>query len=169
MTIYTDGACRGNPGPGGFGVVIFDPVKVNEIKHVYRESSEYTTNNREELKAILYAMNYVDDFFLENPVLILSDSAYCVNILNDWIFKWAQNGWKRKDNQPIENLDLIKELYKKVSQDFYHCQVYKIPGHSGCIGNELADALATNNNSKFDKIIKEYNIVIENYKKLWYN
>lgn len=152
--MYTDGACKGNPGPGGFGVI---SVKNKEVQYKYSESCDNTTNNREELKAILHVFELAD----KNPNLyyiIMSDSAYCVNTINDWIFKWSNNNWKRSNNQPVENLDLIQSLYKYLIKDFWNCQVMKIKGHSNIINNELADALATNNINKFNKIIKENNI-----------
>ena len=152
--MYTDGACKGNPGPGGFGVI---SVKNKEVQYKYSESCDNTTNNREELKAILHVFELAD----KNPNLyyiIMSDSAYCVNIINDWIFKWSNNNWKRSNNQPVENLDLIQSLYKYLIKDFWNCQVMKVRGHSNIINNELADALATNNVNKFNKIINENDI-----------
>lgn len=152
--MYTDGACKGNPGPGGFGVI---HVKNNEIQYKYSEQCENTTNNREELKAILHVFELAD----KNPniyYIIMSDSAYCVNAINDWIYKWSNNDWKKSNNQPVENLDLIQSLYKYLIKDFWNCQVMKVRGHSNIINNELADALATENDNKFKKILKENNI-----------
>lgn len=152
--MYTDGACKGNPGPGGFGVI---SVKNKEVQYKYSESCDNTTNNREELKAILHVFELAD----KNPNLyyiIMSDSAYCVNTINDWIFKWSNNNWKRSNNQPVENLDLIQSLYKYLIKDFWNCQVIKTKAHCGNIPNEIADALATGNDNKFKKILKENNI-----------
>ena len=166
--IYTDGACRGNPGPGGFGVVILE--EDNTLLYYYQEECENTTNNREELKAILHAFEFADRNFLKNEtVLIHSDSAYCVNMLNDWIWNWAKNGWKNSKKKEIENIDLVKELYKYVSKEFFNCQVVKVSGHNGIVGNELADALATFNNDKFVKTIFEKGVkhwLFESFKKL---
>lgn len=156
--MYTDGACKGNPGSGGFGVI---SVKNKEVQYKYSESCDNTTNNREELKAILHVFELAD----KNPNLyyiIMSDSAYCVNTINDWIFKWSNNNWKRSNNQPVENLDLIQSLYKYLIKDFWNCQVMKVRGHSNIINNELADALATNNVNKFKKILKD-NDINDNY------
>lgn len=156
--MYTDGACKGNPGPGGFGVI---SVKNKEVQYKYSESCDNTTNNREELKAILHVFELAD----KNPNLyyiIMSDSAYCVNTINDWIFKWSNNNWKRSNNQPVENLDLIQSLYKYLIKDFWNCQVMKVRGHSNIINNELADALATENDNKFKKILKD-NDINDNY------
>lgn len=152
--MYTDGACKGNPGPGGYGVV---SIKNNKIQYKHSETCENTTNNREELKAILHVFELAD----KNPetyYIVMSDSAYCVNIINDWIFKWSNNNWKKSNNQPIENLDLIQSLYKYLIKDFWNCQVLKVKGHGGLVPNELADALATGNDSKFQKILKDNDI-----------
>ena len=138
MIIYTDGSCQGNPGPGGFGVVVYE-----DDKNLYTTHAQYcenTTNNREEIKAILYVMrNY--GCGAARP-LVYSDSAYCVNMFNEWIFSWERNGWKRSKNQEILNLDLIKE-YWDLYQQGYRIDLRKIKGHVGHEGNELADALAT--------------------------
>ena len=152
--MYTDGACKGNPGPGGFGVV---HVKNNKVEYKYSEQCEHTTNNREELKAILHVFEMAD----KNPdiyYVVMSDSAYCVNTINDWIFKWAHNDWKKSNNQPIENPDLIQSLYKYLIKDFWNCQVLKVRGHNNIINNELADALATGNVNKYNKILKDNDI-----------
>ena len=171
-TLWVDGACSGNPGPGGFGVELKE-VQVRKkdnwgnwstdfyqtyIEYIYNEQCEQTTNNRMELKAILHVFKLaVAD--PDNKYVIYSDSAYAVNILNSWIHAWASNVWKNSKKQTIENLDLVKELYNYLNIDFFNCQIYKCKGHAGELGNELADALATNNQTKFDKIIKQNNII----------
>lgn len=142
INIFTDGACSGNPGPGGWGMVVFKNAETI-ISHNYGHS-ETTTNNREELKAIISALKYCE-LNKEETYVIHSDSAYCVNMINDWIYKWYHNGWKRAKNKDIENLDLVQELYKYLNTDFYRNQikVEKVQGHKGIIGNEMADWLAT--------------------------
>lgn len=141
MIIYTDGACSGNPGPGGFGIVI---TWNDDLKDLYQEFCEDTTNNREELKAVIWAMEHygqpIDGF--AQPPIIYSDSAYVVNSLTTWIFNWANNDWKRSKNKPIENLDLIQK-YWKLRQAGYEIDLRKCAGHSGIKWNELADKLAT--------------------------
>jgi ribonuclease HI len=169
---YTDGACKGNPGPGGFGVVCIDESQVRKrdqwgnwtanhyttyIDYKYSEQCEQTTNNREELKAILHVFSLAAKD-TENQYIIYSDSAYAVNIINSWIYNWVKNDWKNSKNKVIENIDLVKEIYNYLTINFFNCQVKKCSGHVGNIGNELADALATNNTLKFNKIIKENNI-----------
>ena len=155
VIFYTDGGCSGNPGPGGFGVVEFDNDK---ILYTYSEYCDNTTNNREELKAILHALKIAEGGANRRPYIIYSDSAYCVNICNDWIWTWAAKGWVRSKGKKIENLDLIQEIYNIINFADFEYEIKKCKGHQGMIGNELADALATNNISKFNKIIKDNNI-----------
>lgn len=149
--IYTDGACSGNPGAGGYGVCMLEN---NIVKHYHSEKCDETTNNREEMKAMLYALKLADSD-KENNYIIYSDSAYVVNMCNTWIKTWAANGWIRPKNQPIKNLDLVKELYNYINKNFLNCQIKKVDGHSNILGNEIADALATNNHTKLNKLTKE--------------
>ena len=156
LVFHTDGACKGNPGPGGFGVI---SLQENEILYHYSEYCDNTTNNREEMKAILHVFKLIDFSKVTDAVVIYSDSAYCVNMINDWIWKWANNGWKNSKKQTVENLDLVLELYKYLTIDFFPCQVMKVKGHGGVVANELADALATKDKVKYQKILNEHNIV----------
>lgn len=165
---YTDGACSGNPGPGGFGVVQIytewretytEYIESKSVPYKYSEQCENTTNNREEMKAILHVFEIAAND-PDNQYIIYSDSAYCVNMINDWIWGWAKNNWKNSKKKEVENLDLVLQLYKYINKDFFNCQVYKCQAHSGIIENELADALATKNDVKFKKILVENNILI---------
>lgn len=156
---YTDGACKGNPGPGGFGVIA---IEDNKVTYKYSEQCENTTNNREEIKAILHVFELAMKNYRYETVIICSDSAYCVNMINNWIWNWANNNWINSKNKTVENVDLVKQLYKYVSTDFFPCQVIKVSGHTGDCENELADALATYNANKYRKILKENNITDEN-------
>jgi ribonuclease HI len=142
MIIYTDGSCSGNPGPGGFGVVVLDD-KENLIE-CYSERCDYTTNNREELKAINWAMEMFgqpqDDWF--QPCDVYSDSSYSVNTYNSWMAGWERNGWKKSDKKTPENLDLIQE-YNTYLKAGYKINLLKVKGHADNKWNNLADALAT--------------------------
>lgn len=149
--IYTDGSCHRNPGPGGFGVLVCeawgdeDPSRYI-ITDAYQEFNGSTTNNREEMKAILWALeNYGDEAHRENgfniPV-VYSDSAYCVNSFTKWISGWKANGWTRAKGKKLENLDLILK-YDKLLSKGYKINLKYIKGHNGDFGNELADKLAT--------------------------
>ena len=155
--IYTDGSCLGNPGPGGYGLVV--TYRDNEGRRILlteRSRSQQTTNNREELKAIISAFEYMEEILqAEDAFIIYSDSAYCVNMCNDWIRKWASNGWKRSKNQPIENLDLVQTIYNYLNKFSFQCQVQKVKGHANDAGNELADALATDNLTRAQILLVE--------------
>ena len=98
MICYTDGSCLGNPGPGGFGVVVLDDNE-NPITY-HAERFNNTTNNRMELSAILWAfLKYGKPAATgKNPLIVYSDSAYCVNTLTNWMFSWEKRGWLKSDN-----------------------------------------------------------------------
>ena len=166
LTFYTDGSCSGNPGPGGFGVVclntcysqtISDYIERHTINYTYSEQSESTTNNREELKAILHVLKIAAEH-KEYDFTIYSDSAYAVNCLINWCPMWAKNNWIRKGNKPILNLELIQEMYSIYLKIKDRITIIKIDGHKGILGNEFADALATNNKKKLDDLIYRYDI-----------
>lgn len=141
MIIYTDGSCLGNGkenSSGGFGVVVLD----NDLQLIEAMSHKElnTTNNRMELKAIAFA--FIKYGSKTNPPVVYSDSAYCVNTFNDWMFRWAKNGWVKSDNKTPENLDIIK-CYYDWYQEGYRINLQKIKGHAGNYWNEIADQLAT--------------------------
>ena len=141
MIIYTDASAHPNPGPGGFGVVIYDN---NNLIDCYQHFEENTTNNRQEIKAILYAfLKYGKkwDSNLDIPT-VYSDSNYCVNTLTLWMFSWAKDGWIKSDKKIPENLDLIQAYYDWY-KNRHRINLQKISGHKGIEGNELADKLAT--------------------------
>lgn len=146
MIIYTDGSAKINPGPGGFGVVVLDDNENLILTH--NEKSNYTTNNREELKAILWAfLKYGEPAAAGNPPIVRSDSAYCVNTFTSWMFSWEQKGWKKSDNTKPENLDLIIPFFN-YWQKGYRIDLQKVRGHANDKWNNLADKLATGTYSK---------------------
>lgn len=142
MIIYTDGACSKNPGPGGFGVIVLDDN--GNLITTHSEYNQKTTNNREELKAILWSfLRYGTSAAADDtPPTVYSDSAYCVNTLTSWMFSWEQRGWLKSDNKKPENLDLIKPFFIYWKRG-YRIDLRKIKGHAGNKWNELADQLAT--------------------------
>lgn len=147
--IYIDGSSRGNPGVGGYACVLMDKNKVKDYSYY---ASNYITNNCAELKAMLLALDIVnDEKNLKNKYIIYTDSAYVYNIVNDWIYKWAGNGWKKNGNKQIENLVLIQKIYEHLIKNNKNFSVKHCKGHSGVLGNELADALASGNIDKFNK------------------
>lgn len=153
--IWTDGSSRGNPGPGGYGVII---INNNEVIYKYNKQEPKITNNQAEIKAVLHAFELAERLFPNQSCIIHSDSTYVVNMCNNWIFTWVKNNWINSKNKRVENIGLVKSLYKYLSKDFFNCQVIHCKSHCGDIGNELADALATNNTIKFNKIIQEKGI-----------
>lgn len=138
MICYTDGSCQGNPGPGGFGVVVLDDNE--NLITTYSERANNTTNNRMELSAILWA--FLKYGSKDKTLTVYSDSAYCVNTLTNWIFSWEKNNWKKANNQPPENLDLIKPFFNYL-QLGNNIQLKKVKGHAQNKWNNMADQLAT--------------------------
>lgn len=137
IEIYTDGSCCGNPGPGGFGVVVIDN---GQIIDKYQEFTDATTNNREEMKAILYVLeNYGKGF--PCPI-VYSDSEYSINTFNIWMHNWKAAGWKRPKGKPVENLDLVQK-YDKLNSEGYYIDLRKVKGHADNEYNNFADKLAT--------------------------
>jgi ribonuclease HI len=157
ITFYSDGSTRGKNQKGADNVGGWGAVCINEIDDGYEyelldfdcDTNYGTTNNREELKGLLYCLAAADEYYPHERCLVYSDSAYVVNMCNDWIWTWARNGWKNSKKQTVENLDLVQAIYERLNQEFYHCIIRKCPGHNDLIGNELADALATGNFKRF--------------------
>lgn len=165
-TFYVDGSSKGNPGPGGFGVIELDTciretynsyVESYSLNYEYAEYFDYVTNNQMELKAILHVLKLAAAH-PEEGYIIYSDSAYAVNSINDWIRGWAANGWVNSRKVTVENVDLMQEIYKYIDLDNYLLR--KIRGHDGELGNELADAAATGNSKKKEELIKRYHILV---------
>ena len=146
MIIYTDGSCIANGRPnasGGFAIV---GMEDNKCVYAYSKQNENTTNNREELRAILrtmltFGVNINNCDWSEAPT-VYSDSSYCVNTFNDWMFRWAVLNWVKSDGKTPENLDLIQAYFEHY-QKGYRIDLRKIKGHAGHLGNEIADKLAT--------------------------
>ena len=134
VTVYTDGACSGNPGPGGWGVLIVTGASENiELNG----GEKHTTNNRMELKAVIMALKEID---LGNEITIITDSSYVQKGISEWILKWKQNGWRSSNRKPVKNKDLWVDL-DDISSKFIIKWEW-IKGHSGDPGNERADYLA---------------------------
>jgi ribonuclease HI len=133
--IFTDGACSGNPGPGGWGVVVLDE-KENQINLSGKEQS--TTNNRMELMAPIMGLRKIKN---NSEITIFTDSTYLKNGITLWIKNWEKNGWKSANKNPIKNKDLWVKLSKLVEKQSISWKWVK--AHSGNKFNELADKLAT--------------------------
>jgi len=128
---------------GGWGVAVLIPneksVTGYRIDYIHSGKEINTTNNRMELVAILYALELTQTKYRGEKCIIKSDSAYCVNMFNDWIYNWQRNDWVRQKNQPIENLDLVKQIWEYCKLEWPSFTIEKVSGHSGLLGNELAD------------------------------
>ena len=133
VVIYTDGACRGNPGPGGWGVVLNYQGKRKTLRGYAAE----TTNNRMELTAVIEGLRALNR---SCEVEINTDSKYVMQGINEWISNWKRNGWKTAARKAVKNSDLWRQLDEELSS---HKVDWKwVKGHSGVEGNELADQLA---------------------------
>ena len=133
VEIYTDGACKGNPGPGGWGALLRYGTQEKELCGGERE----TTNNRMELQAVISALN-----ILKRPceIILHTDSQYVKNGISTWIHGWKKNGWKTADKKPVKNADLWLALDEAQRQHKIDWRWVK--GHSGHEFNERADQLA---------------------------
>jgi len=133
LKIYTDGACRGNPGLGGWGAILKYDDNMKEINGF----SKQTTNNIMELTAVIEALKELNR---SCEIIITTDSNYVKNGITQWIHNWKKNGWKTSNKKPVKNKELWVELDQLVQQ---HKIEWKwIKGHSGHIENERADELA---------------------------
>jgi ribonuclease HI len=154
MIAFTDGSCLKNgseTNTGGFGVVLLNDD--GSFHSCYQKQADNTTNNEMELKASLYV--FMKYGHLRPAPTIYSDSAYCVNSLNEWIFNWARNGWIKSDKKPPENLEIMKVFYD-FYQKGYKMNLVKVKGHHGVLWNEIADGLATGKLAAAD-VERKYN------------
>lgn len=133
VTIYTDGACSGNPGPGGWGAVLMTGEHEKEISG----GAAGTTNNRMELLAAIEALNS-----LKEPceVALYTDSQYVRKGITEWIVGWQKNGWKNSQKKPVKNADLWRELLAAKAP--HNVEWHWVKGHAGDVNNERADMLA---------------------------
>lgn len=136
ITIYTDGACKGNPGPGGWGAIL------RSIGHVEKElfgGEILTTNNRMEMTAVIEALSA-----LKRPcdVALYVDSKYVLQGVTEWLPGWKARGWKTAAKQPVKNVDLWQKLDTLVNTAGHTIEWVWVKGHTGDLGNERADALA---------------------------
>lgn len=133
VEIYTDGACSGNPGPGGWGALL----KFGNVTKEISGHTIITTNNQMEIQAAIEALK-----ILKKPceVKLYTDSVYLQKGITEWIYSWQKNNWRKSDNQPVKNADLWQNLQKEIKKhDIVWCWV---KGHSDNEGNNIADKLA---------------------------
>jgi len=133
VTIYTDGACKGNPGPGGWGAW----MSTGEHEKELFGGENPTTNNRMELTAVIEALATLKR---SCDVIVYTDSQYVRQGITEWIHSWKQRGWKTADKKPVKNADLWQRL--DALRNLHHVDWRWVKGHAGDPGNERADALA---------------------------
>ena len=133
IEIYTDGACRGNPGPGGWGVLL---IAGRHRKTMHGGEPE-TTNNRMELTAAIEALNALKK---SSKVILHTDSKYVMDGINEWMANWKKRGWKTAAKKPVKNQDLWMALDEATQR--HEIQWKWVKGHDGDPGNEAADELA---------------------------
>lgn len=133
VTIYTDGACKGNPGPGGWGALLISGAHEKEL---YGGEHE-TTNNRMELTAAIEALNALTE---RCNITLYTDSVYVKEGINSWLANWKKRGWKTASKKPVKNADLWRQLDEANQRHRINWQWVK--GHAGDPGNERADELA---------------------------
>ena len=139
--IYTDGACSGNPGPGGWGAIL----RFNGVEKELSGGEAHTTNNRMEMCAVLYALQA-----LKEPckVILTSDSKYVIDsITKGWVYGWQKKGWKKSDGKPALNVDLWQPLLDEIKK--HELKYVWIKGHAGHPENERCDAQAVKESEKF--------------------
>lgn len=141
VIIYTDGACSGNPGPGGWGAIL----QWNGTEKELSGGDAHTTNNRMEMQAVIEALNA-----LKKPckAIIHSDSALIINAFKqNWIRNWQKRGWRKADKKPVENKELWQAMLKAMEP--HQVEWVKVKGHSGIELNERVDQLAVAESKKF--------------------
>jgi ribonuclease HI len=141
VEIYTDGACRGNPGPGGWGALLI----AGERRREMRGSESSTTNNRMELTAAIQALAA-----LKRPcrVRLYTDSQYLRKGITEWLPQWKARGWKTSDRKPVKNAELWLALEQQAAR--HEIEWHWVRGHAGHAGNEAADSLA---NQAIDELL----------------
>lgn len=146
VTLYTDGACSGNPGPGGWGALL----QFGEAERELSGGEQDTTNNRMELMAAIRGLQALKE---KCTVNLYTDSTYVKDGMTQWIFNWKRNGWRTSDKKPVKNADLWQELDEIVQK--HEINWHWVKGHSGDERNDRVDELARN------AIIREINVAQE--------
>ena len=141
VEVFTDGACRGNPGPGGWGVVL----RYDGTEKTLYGGEKNTTNNRMELMAAIMGLESINR---SCKVSLTTDSKYVRDGISDWIHNWKKRGWKTASKAPVKNVELWQRLDKAREQ--HDVEWHWVKGHAGHPGNELADQLA---NQAIDELL----------------
>lgn len=133
IELYVDGACRGNPGPGGWGALL----RYEDHEKTLSGAEIHTTNNRMELMAAIQGLKALKR---QCAVILVTDSQYVKKGITEWLAGWKKKGWKTRDNKPVKNQDLWEELDKEVMK--HQVEWHWVKGHSGHSENEQVDMLA---------------------------
>lgn len=141
--IYTDGACRGNPGPGGWGAIL----RYGRHEKILSGAETHTTNNRMELMAAIQALTVMREAC---KIELYTDSQYLQKGITEWLPDWKKRGWKTAGKKPIKNADLWESLDEQAKR--HQITWHWVRGHSGHVENELADKVA---NEAIDTLLKE--------------
>lgn len=142
LFLFTDGACRGNPGPGAWGAMAQDHN--GEVVFEASHFNEHTTNNIMELTAVLAGLEQIEEDFSnssEMSIHVYSDSKYVVEGMKSWVEAWKRRGWKKADNKAPNNVEIWQALYE-IKSNFADVKFYWVKGHSGHPQNERVDRLA---------------------------
>ena len=141
VTIYTDGACSGNPGPGGYAAILI----FNDVEKEISGGEINTTNNKMELLAVIKGLETLKE---KCRVTIYSDSAYVVNsVKNGWLESWQKNGWKKADKSTVKNIDLWEKLLAQIK--YHEVSFVKVKGHSDNKYNNRCDEIAVLRRNEF--------------------
>jgi ribonuclease HI len=152
IQIYTDGACKSNPGPGGWGAIILVP---DHPPHKINGGEKRTTNNQMELLAVINALNSINN--KNDQIILYTDSKYVMEGITNWLDKWKQNNWKTSLNTPVKNKSLWKQL--EASMESLNIQWKWVKGHAGNQWNEVADQLARSAVPSIDTKVEKEKIV----------
>ena len=142
VEMYTDGACRGNPGKGGWGVLL----RYGDVEKTLHGGEQMTTNNRMELTAVIKGLEALTKTC---QVHVTTDSKYVLQGITEWIINWKQRNWKTSNKKPVQNVELWQQLDELVTR--HQVEWSWVKGHSGHAENELADQLA---NRGIDELVE---------------
>ncbi|MCC7436648.1 ribonuclease HI [Candidatus Nomurabacteria bacterium] len=160
LTIYTDGASRGNPGPGGWGAVLMSDTKVVELSGAQNPA----TNNQMELEAVIKSLSYAVSHFPGYTIELHVDSTYVLKGIESWLNSWIRNGWMTSLKKPVENKSQWQKLLRIRDELGKKLNLNKVAGHSGQIYNDRCDELAVK--SALGEKVKLFKGSLKDYKNL---